>query len=181
MLSHLLILGDRDAIAWVVSRKQMAFTSDRARAASAAITAGDELFLYSTRGAFHNPTRDRSRVFGRAVARSAVEQLANPVFLLGRKFTHGFLFALEALAPPRLGVDISELIPHLSTFPNKTGWAMSLRRPLLTLTPEDARLIRQRLKADVVETAEAVKGYLAESRAPLPMPPPGASDIVGGG
>lgn len=168
MRSHLLILGDRDAIAWVVSRKRMAFTADRARAASAAVRAGDELFLYATRGAFHNPTRDRGRVFGRAAARAAVEELARPVLLVGREFTHGFAFELDALAPPRLGVDISQLIPSLTTFPNKTGWATSLRRPLLTLTAEDAQLIRKRLKADQADTASAVKAYLAESRTPVP-------------
>jgi hypothetical protein len=166
--SHLLILGDRDAIAWVVARKRMAFTSDRARAASAAIGEGDELFLYATRGAFHNPIRDRGRVFGQALASSAVEELRKPVPLVGRQFTHGFAFELEALAPPGRGVEIAALIPRLSSFPNKIGWAASLRRPLLSLTPDDARLIRQRLNAEVANTADAVDRYLAEARAPLP-------------
>jgi hypothetical protein len=168
MRSHLLILGDRDAIAWVVSRRRMAFTPDRASAASAAISKDDELFLYATRGAFHNPTRDRGRIFGSAHATSGVEQLSTPVALLGREFTHGLTFELRVLAPPLHGVELAELVPRLSSFPNKTGWAMSLRRPLLTLTSEDARLIRQRLKAEVGEMADAVRRYVDESRAPLP-------------
>jgi hypothetical protein len=168
MQSHLLILGDRDAIAWVVARQRMAFTADRAPRAASAIAAGDELFLYATRGAFHNPTRDRGRVFGRARATAAVEQLTDPIALLGRTFTHGFRFELEALAPPRLGVEIAGLVPQLSSFPNKAGWAVSLRRPLMTLTPEDARLIRRRLKADLGEMADAMRRYVAQSRVPLP-------------
>jgi len=146
----------------------MAFTANRAPAAMAAIATGDELFLYATRGAFHNPTRDRGRVFGRARAKTAVERLPDPVSLLGREFTHGFPFELEAIAPPRRGVDLAELIPRLSSFPNKTGWAMSLRRPMLTLTPADARLIGQHLEADVGETADAIDLYVAESRLPVP-------------
>jgi hypothetical protein len=166
--SHLIILGDRDAIAWVVSHRRMAFTADRAAAASAAISEGDELLLYATRGAFHNPTRDRGRVFGRGVASSAVAPLRKPVPLLGREFTHGFEFELQSLAPPRLGVEIAELIPRLSSFPNKTGWAVSLRRPQLTLTGEDARLIRKRLEKDAGDLADAIERYLDESRTPLP-------------
>jgi len=146
----------------------MAFKTDRAAAASAAISEGDELLLYATRGAFHNPTRDRGRVFGRGMATSAVAPLRKPVPLLGREFTHGFEFELQSLAPPRLGVEIAELIPRLSSFPNKAGWAVSLRRPQLTLTAEDARLIRTRLDADVADLAQAIDRYLAESRTPLP-------------
>jgi hypothetical protein len=168
--SHLIVLGDRDAIAWVVSEQRMAFTRDRASSATAAIAAGDELLLYSTRGSFHSPTRDRGRVFGRALATSEVDKLSRPVRLLGREFTHGFEFELEALAPPRAGVDLAELIPRLSSFPNKRGWAASLRRPLLTLTPDDARLIRKGLRAAEEGTrAAVVQMYLAAARSPLPV------------
>jgi len=165
--SHLLILGERDAIAWVVSQEQMGFTADRSSSATAAISAGDELFLYATRGAFHNPTRDRGRVFGRAVATSGVEKLSEPVLLVGRAFTHGFAFDLDSLAPPRHGVDLADLIPRLSSFPNKTGWATSLRRPLFTLTPEDAHLLRQLLRAEERDLDESTAGYMAESRTPI--------------
>jgi len=165
--SHLLILGDRDAIAWVVARKRMAFTADRARSATAAISEGDEMFLYATRGAFHNPTRDRGRVFGRALAASAVKQLPDPVPLLGRNFTHGFRLDLESLAPPRRGVDLAELVPRLLSFPNKTGWAMSLRRPLLTLTSQDAKLIRQLLRSEAGAPGREIPRYVAESRTPV--------------
>jgi hypothetical protein len=181
--SHLIILGDRDAIAWVVSERRMAFTRDRAAAAAAAVSEGDELLLYATRGAFHNPTRDRGRVFGRATASGGVAELPRPVPLVGRQFSHGLELELKSLAPPRLGVDIAELIPRLSSFPNKRGWAMSLRRPLLTLTSEDARLLRRRLEPETAGVSQAVEGYLAEARSPLPRSrtPAETSDIVRGG
>jgi len=146
----------------------MAVTSDRAQAASAAISVGDELLLYATRGAFHNPRRDRGRIFGRAHATTPVEELMAPVALLDREFTSGFAFELDALAPPHQGVNLAELIRRLSTFPNKKGWAMRLRRPLVTLTPEDAHLLRKRLLAEVGETADLIRRYVSESRSSVP-------------
>ncbi|HKF79950.1 MAG TPA: hypothetical protein VKB17_03920, partial [Thermoleophilaceae bacterium] len=61
--TYLLILGEREALAWVLREQRMAFSARRARSASA-LTLGDRLLLYTTRGCFHNPTRDRGRVIG---------------------------------------------------------------------------------------------------------------------
>ena len=144
----------------------MAFTASRANGASAAIAVEDELFLYSTRGAFHNPGRDRGRVFGRATVETAVEALSPPLQLFGRAFTHDCRFSLLAIAPIHRGVELAGLVPGLSSFPNKTGWPAALRRPLMTLTPEDARLIRSRLEAVVVPAQDALPAYLAEARPP---------------
>jgi hypothetical protein len=57
---------------------------------------------------------------------------------------------------------------------------MSLRRPLLMLTPEDARLIRQRLKTNVGDIAHPVERYLALAGAASggATSPTGTSDIV---
>ena len=167
MASHLIILGERTAIAWVLSEGRMAFSQSRASAASAAVAVGDELLLYSTRGAFHNPGRHRGRVFGRAIVETGVEALAEPVRLLGREFTHDCRFSLVSIAPIHRGVDLSALIPRLTSFPNKTGWPTALRRPLMTLTPADALLMRRRLEAVVVPTADSLSGYLAEARPAL--------------
>jgi hypothetical protein len=56
----------------------MAFPSYRAREV-APLRVGDPLFLYTTRGCFHSPKRDRGRVIGIAEATSAAEQLDAPV------------------------------------------------------------------------------------------------------
>lgn len=136
--------------------------------AAAAVSIGDELFLYATRGAFHNPTRDRGRVFGRAVAVSPIEPLRRPVKLADRTFTHGFRFELDLVAPLGVGVELAQLVPRLATFPNKTGWATRLRRPLLTVTKDDAKLLRQLLRRQSVPRGDAIPRYLAESRTPLP-------------
>jgi hypothetical protein len=54
------------------------------------------------------------------------------VRLAGREFTHGCDLRLLELAPFGRGVELAPLIPELSSFPNKRGWAMRRRRPLLT-------------------------------------------------
>ncbi|MFF3909822.1 hypothetical protein ACFYZJ_28480 [Streptomyces sp. NPDC001848] len=63
--AHLLIIEDRAALSWVVTGQRMAFPTGRAKAARA-LGEGDEVFLYTTRGCFRNPTRDLGRVIGRA-------------------------------------------------------------------------------------------------------------------
>src|SRR4051794_3874466 len=99
MAAHLVILGERNAIAWVLSNRQMAFTSERANAAMGAIQKGDKVFLYATRGAFHNPTRHRGRVFGTARAASVVTPRWQPIEIIGRSFSHDLSLDLQALAP----------------------------------------------------------------------------------
>jgi hypothetical protein len=58
--SYLLILSDRDAIAWVLREQRMAFPATRR--AELALTIDDRLLLYTTRGAWSNPTHSRGRV-----------------------------------------------------------------------------------------------------------------------
>jgi len=65
MASFLLVIGDRDALGWILAEQRMAFPTAQ-RAEVRALRIEDELFLYTTRGAFKNPTRDRGRVIGAA-------------------------------------------------------------------------------------------------------------------
>jgi hypothetical protein len=67
--SYPLILGHRARLAWVLGHSRMAspdgFTDARARKGERP-DVGDRLFLYTSRGCFGNPTRDRGRVIGEA-------------------------------------------------------------------------------------------------------------------
>ena len=58
---HLLVIGEREALVWVLSEQRMAFPAHRA-AEAVALAPGGLLLIYTTRGCFHNPTRDRGRV-----------------------------------------------------------------------------------------------------------------------
>lgn len=135
--AYLLVLGERDALAWVLTTERMAFPEVRARDA-AALAPGVRLLLYATRGCFHNPSRDRGRVIGRGRVTTAVEGLDPPVVLAGREFTTGCRIALDALAPFGSGVELAPLVPRLATFPAPSTWSASMRRPLVPLVDADA-------------------------------------------
>jgi hypothetical protein len=119
----------------------------------------------ATRGAFHNPTRHRGRLFALATATTDVRPLPEAVELAGRDYVQSVSFRLELLTPLHQGVELSPLIPRLASFPNKRGWSMALRRPLVGLTDPDATLLRHELEQVAApETREAIGAYLAAAR-----------------
>ncbi|MGI5163390.1 hypothetical protein ACQEU3_03450 [Spirillospora sp. CA-253888] len=161
--SYLLILGERRAIAWVLSEQRMAFPR-RLRPEESRLAVGDELFVYATRGAFGNPTRDRGRVIGRAVVASAVTGLDRPVEIAGREFPRGCDLRIDELAPFRTGVELQPLVERMAAFPNPKAWSVYLRRPLLHLPARDADLLRDELRPLSGARTDTLKGYL--DRAP---------------
>jgi hypothetical protein len=75
---YLLVIGEAAALAWVLAEQRMAFPAFR-RSEVMKLAIGDELFIYTTRECFHNPTRDVSRVIGLANVTSEVRDLDEPV------------------------------------------------------------------------------------------------------
>jgi hypothetical protein len=71
---YLLVIGEREASAWILRESRMAFPATR-RAEVDQLAVGDRLFLLTTRGCFHNPGRDRTRGIGRATVASPVVPL----------------------------------------------------------------------------------------------------------
>lgn len=158
MAAYLLILGDRSALSWVLRNERMAFASHRRNDVSG-LGVGDTLFIYTTRGCFHNPTRDRGRVIGRAAVSSPVEPLEKSTVVMDREFTLGCTFELVALAPRPEGVVLADLVPRLRAFPNKRAWSARMRRPLLALPTQDAALIERELGPLLGEPAAVVSTY----------------------
>ncbi|MFI0348906.1 hypothetical protein [Actinomadura sp. 9N407] len=161
--SYLLILGDRDAIAWVLGDQRMAFPPT-ARSEVDRLAVEDELLIYATRGAFGNPTRDRGRVIGRAVVESVVAALERPVEFGERAFTRGCDLRVEALAPWGNGVELGPLVERLEAFPDPRSWSVRLRRPLLRLPQGDAGLLRDALGSLAGTRADHLAGYQARVR-----------------
>jgi hypothetical protein len=95
---YLLILGEREAISWVLREQRMAFPSTP-RAEVAALAVDDRLLLYTTRGAWHNPTRDRGRIIGIATVTNAVRLLDEPIEISGRRFSSGCELSIDGLIP----------------------------------------------------------------------------------
>ncbi len=164
--SYLLILGDRQAIAWVLREQRMAFPAT-SRVEVNRLAVGDELLIYTTRGAYRNPTRDRGRVIGTATVASPVERLDVPVEFGGREFPRGCAIAVESLVPWGQGVELQPLVERLAAFPDTRSWSIQLRRPLLRLSRGDAQLIGERLRAQAGDRREHLDGYLAHDRPPL--------------
>jgi hypothetical protein len=166
--SYLLILGDRQAIAWVLREQRMAFPAT-SRAEVNRLAIGDELLIYTTRGAFRNPTRDRGRVIGTATVTSAVEPLDAPVTFGGREFPRGCALAVESLVPWGRGLELQPLVERLAAFPNPKAWSIQLRRPLLHLPRQDAAIIGQKVRAQAGTRQAHLDGYLAHDRPALPQ------------
>lgn len=163
MSAHLLVIGDCDALAWVLGEQRMAFPAYRRREVSA-LQPGDALLLYTTRGCFHNPTRDRGRIIGLAGALDTPTSLSEPVEVAGREFTLGCAIELGTLAPLGRGVELAPLVPELETFTNKHGWATRLRRPLVRVTTSDAKRLRSLLRPLAGPPGDALPAYLAAAR-----------------
>lgn len=157
--SYLLVLGEREALAWVLRSARMAF-SPTSRGHVDRLVEGDEVFLTTTRGCFHNPTRDRTRVIGRARVASPVQPLATPVELVGREFTRGCDLALHSLAGYLDGVELAPLVPQMAAFPDPDLWAMRMRRTLIRLPARDARLLNAELSKVATVPQAAVGSYL---------------------
>jgi hypothetical protein len=142
MPSYLLVIGDREALGWILSTGRMAFPSAR-RAEVAALQQGHELFLYTTRGAFKNPTRDRGRGIGTAQVTSPVRRLEEPVRFGEREYPIGCDLAIGPLAPFGSGLELAPLVPSLSAFDGvRDAWSTRLRRPLVRLSADDAAVLR---------------------------------------
>ena len=161
--SYLLILSEREALAWVVREQRMAFPPGREQTARR-LSIDDRLFLYTTRGCFHNPTKDRGRIAGMARVATSVMDLDEPVTLAGRSFSTGCEIEIEGLAPLRTGVEFAPLVERLEVFPDPASWSVRMRRPFLSLPVADAQLIERLLRPRLRPLAEVIPDYLAAAR-----------------
>ncbi|MFI7020220.1 hypothetical protein [Streptomyces sp. NPDC050164] len=160
--AHLLIIGDRAALSWVVTEQRMAFPPGRAKAART-LEEGDEVFLYTTRGCFRNPTRDLGRVIARASVASPVWALEEPVVFGDRSFTEGCRLEVSGLAPFREGLVLRDRVPRLSVFPDPATWSVRMRRASLALPPADANLVRAELESLLRPYDESAGAYRWET------------------
>jgi hypothetical protein len=143
--SYLLVIGDREALGWILSAGRTAFPSPR-RSEVRSLNKGDELFLYTTRNAFKNPIRDRGRVIGTARVDSKVAQLERPIRFGDREFPIGCDLEIGPLARLGKGVELAPLVPRLEAFAEAgQAWSIRLRKPLVRLSKGDATLLRREL------------------------------------
>ncbi|BDH51738.1 MULTISPECIES: hypothetical protein [Streptomyces] len=156
--THLVILGERSALRWVLTEQRLAFPAGRARQ-SGVLRVGDEVLLYTTRGCFRNPTRDVGRIIGRGSVAAPVSVLTAPVRFGDREFTTGCGIQIQGLAPFLEGLSIRDLVHALDAFPNKRAWAVQLRRTTLALSAQDAELLHRELESRLLPYADAIGSY----------------------
>lgn len=144
-LPYMAVVGDRKPLAWVLEQEKIAFPEQRYRHTFPHLKADDVVYLYATRGAFRNPSRDRGRVIARTVLTAELSRLENPV-RFDRPMPYQAPIIVEALAPLGQGLDLSSVIDIMTTFPIPERWAVYLRRSVLPITDGDARLFDQALK-----------------------------------
>jgi hypothetical protein len=157
---HLLVVAERQALAWILKSRKMAFPPGRRRAAEA-LRKGDRLLIYTTRGCFHNPVRDRGRVIGEARVATAARRTQRPIKLAGREFSTVCDLELRSLAAPRTGVELAPLVPRLEAFPDADSWSVRMRTPIVSLPEADAALLRRLLKPLARDPKEVVADYVA--------------------
>jgi hypothetical protein len=157
--SYLLVIGEREALAWILREQRMAFPAGR-KASTSRLQPGDRLFMLTTRGCYHNPSRDRTLVIGVASVATQPEILATPINVAGRDFGIGCDIAIELLAPIHRGVEVAPLVHSLRAFPHKESWSATLRQTLVALPSADVRLLSSELKSTVLPGTEARGSYL---------------------
>jgi hypothetical protein len=156
---YLLVLAEREAVAWVLRTSRMAFPALR-RAEVARLAVGDELFLLTTRGCWHNPSRDRTRVIGRATVGTPVAMLPEALEIADRSFTRGCDLIIHELTRYLSGVELAPLVSRMTAFPDPKTWSIRLRRPLLAISDTDAALLRRELGEVSAEPGQFIDEYL---------------------
>lgn len=156
--TYLLILGEGEAITWVLREQRMAFPATP-RAEVARLAVGDQLLMYATRGAWHSPTRDRGRIIGTATVSSAVRRLDEPLTVAGMPFVSECELTIDGVAAYPHGLELQPLVELLAAFPKPHAWSIYLRRSLLELPAQDAALLGARLEEIVVDRQSALPTY----------------------
>lgn len=157
--SYLLVVGEREALGWILREQRMAFRdSPRALRHATGVTPGTELLIYTSRNCFHNPGRDRGRVIAAALATSRATVLNPPLSFAGAEFSMGCALSIRHLAPFGDGIDLGAMVDSLPTFPR--AWAIHLRRTLVPLSPADALTLRAALAGVAQPLDQALPTYL---------------------
>lgn len=161
--SYLLVIGDAAPLAWVLAEQRMAFPTLR-KSRAGALEIGDELFIYTTRGCFHHPSRDRGRVIGLALVSSDVRDFAEPIVFNERRYTSGCILDIQGVAPLHDGVELQSLVPQLHAFPDGSAWSMRLRRPPVLLDKHDADILKHQLNPLLEPLNRHLDAYIKAAR-----------------
>jgi hypothetical protein len=158
--AFLLIIGHREGLSWVLKTQRMAFVESQ-RSVPRSLAPDDQLFLYTTRGCFLNPTRSIGQVIGKATITGTVAAMSPPVEVGGRRYPFGCPIHVDSLAPLGQGVPLQPLLNELDAFSKNPGaWSAWLRRTMLPLSDHDATVLANHLTAVAQPPESVIAPYL---------------------
>jgi hypothetical protein len=158
MSDYLLPIADREPLAWIIEQQRTAVGAHR-RTEAEKLDPGDRILLYTTRGCFRNPTRDRGLIIGQADVVNPARVLPEPMCFRGREYPIGVDLRIRSLAPIRHGVELAPIVGQLQSFPNKKAWSGYLRRALVPITASDADILAAALARVSTSYARASASY----------------------
>ncbi|MEU3054367.1 hypothetical protein [Streptomyces griseus] len=161
---YLLVVSDREALGWILDSQRAAFPPSRRKTPSH-LNINDRLVIYTTRGCFRNPTRDRGRLVAQARVRSSEAVLDSPIQFGERSFVRGCDLEIASLAPLDSGPVLADLVTRLQTFP--TSWATHIRRTLVPLNDHDFTVLTDAIAAVAAPRGSAIQPYLDRARPPI--------------
>jgi hypothetical protein len=127
--TYLTILATNRGLAYVMRERKMAFPPTR----RVRLDVGDQLLLYTSRGVFNNPGRDRGRVVGIAEVASPIVPLGQELLISGRTYTSGCDLRLTGLTTLGEGVELGSMTGELAVFrSNPAAWSRRVARGNLT-------------------------------------------------
>ena len=161
----LVVVSDREPLVWILENERIAFPTARRWHALEDLQVGQQMFLYTTRGCFRNPTRDRGRVIAALTLTSVPEPLDAPVRFGERSFELGASVRIDGVAPFRNGCELAQLRGRLDSMPTTPGgWAMHLRRSLIELSAHDTQLVAHALAPLLRPLPDVIDSYRSALR-----------------
>ncbi len=134
----IIVIGEKNAIEWVLKTQRMAF---RDTARTTHVHSGDRIALYTTRGAYGNPTRDESQII--ALGRFASDVQNKQAVVNDVTYTKSCGLTITDQLEPRHGLAFRPLVAQLEFVRSKRGWATYMRRTLVPINDRDFTIIER--------------------------------------
>lgn len=139
------IFGEIEGLRWVLDKQRMAFAA-HAAVRVGRMSPGDKAVLFVTRGAFHNPNRDESRLAGIVEVSSAVGK-KRAVTIAGRKFDTYVDFLPRRILPEREGPPVKTLVHDLERVKRADAWGHYFRNSPIEISRADFMILARAIRA----------------------------------
>lgn len=129
------VFGEIEGLRWVLQHRCMAFpeaSGGRVRT----MAAGDRAILYLSRGAYHNPTRDLSRLGG-ILRVTGSPHRGRSVSIAGLEFRWFAGIEPETVLPERAGPEVKPLATLLERVRRPEAWGQYFRTTPIELSVAD--------------------------------------------